>query len=156
MHRPIISVTRNIYPKSVKSIMSRCSSAGINSLSGCNKDTDHPKNKICDNSSFMKTSNHNNLQSKTLHTTSITSREVIRPTDFQKALFLLTRMYKNRADIPEFVSGRTIQELNHESRSLVGIGFCLIVVTILYTMEFDMANGSNNNKTNLYHLSRII
>uniref|UniRef100_A0A0K0EBE5 Deltamethrin resistance protein prag01 domain-containing protein n=1 Tax=Strongyloides stercoralis TaxID=6248 RepID=A0A0K0EBE5_STRER len=156
MNRSIISVTRNIYPKSIRNILIRNTTSGINSVSGSNKDSDHIKNKIGDNISFMKKSNLNNFQSQTLHTTSTTSHEPIRPTDFQKTLFILTGMYKSKAEIPEFVSGRTIEELNHESRQLVGIGICLAIVTFLYTMEFDMANGSQNNKTSLYHLNKII
>ncbi|CEF70170.1 Protein of unknown function DUF1075 family-containing protein [Strongyloides ratti] len=156
MHKPIIYVTRNIYPKSIRNILIRNSTAGINSISGSNKDSDHVNNKIGDYSSFMKKSNLSNLQSKTLHTTSTNSHKIIRPTDFQKVLFLLTGMYKNRSEIPEFVSGQAIDELNYESRQLLGITLCLAIVTFLYTMEFDMANGSQNNKTSLYHLSKII
>uniref|UniRef100_A0A0N4ZD19 Uncharacterized protein n=1 Tax=Parastrongyloides trichosuri TaxID=131310 RepID=A0A0N4ZD19_PARTI len=146
MNRPIVTLSRHIYPRSKRFIRTS------NSL---NKDSDN-NNFGENNSSFIKTSIHNNQQSKTLHTTSIKTCEFIKPTDFQKKLFLLTGIYKNSSEIPELVSDKTINQLNSESRQLIGVGICLVVVTILYTMEFDMANGSENNKTSLYHLSKTI
>uniref|UniRef100_A0AC35UBN9 HIG1 domain-containing protein n=1 Tax=Rhabditophanes sp. KR3021 TaxID=114890 RepID=A0AC35UBN9_9BILA len=70
----------------------------------------------------------------------------IKPTTFQKNFLVLTRMFKKKQDIPEYISQGTINRMHDRGRALYIVGGCLFFFLGWLSLETTLARRIENDK----------
>ncbi|KAK0406501.1 hypothetical protein QR680_018611 [Steinernema hermaphroditum] len=103
--------------------------AGNNRRFLCTK-TSNPSPSASEKPLFVTKTNFERNDFKNRFSRAMDSSTGVRPTDMQKNLLVLTRMFKSRSDVPEYVAHGTMQRMRNRMRGV----FLLVAVFVFHTI----------------------
>ncbi|KHN86452.1 hypothetical protein Tcan_16030 [Toxocara canis] len=79
----------------------------------------------------------------------------VKPTKWQRRFLVLTSLYRNMSEIPEYISSATMQRMHNRLRVVFIIVACTWFYLLFFTIERGWAHVISKNKSSGHSVSKI-